>query len=215
MHTNLSGAAERLARQIAFIIEADKLKTILRRNRVITEPSRHENDAEHSFHFALMVIVLAEHANAPVDVLRVLKMVLIHDLVEIDVGDTFIYDAAGQVGQHEREAVAAERIFGLLPADQAAEFRALWDEFEARESADARFAAALDRLQPLLGNYCTQGGAWKEFGVTADQVFERNSRIAHGSDALWDYARGLLDESIALGYLREKPASPHLPEVSP
>jgi putative hydrolase of HD superfamily len=192
---------DRLARQMAFIIEADKLKTILRRNRVITDPTRKENDAEHSYHFALMVIVLAEHSREPVDILRVLKMVLIHDLVEIDAGDTFMYDTAAQVGQHEREAVAAERIFGLLPPDQAAEMRALWDEFEAKESAEARFAGAIDRLQPLLGNYCTQGGAWREFGVKADQVFARNAVIARGSDTLWAYARGLLDEAVAKGDL--------------
>ncbi len=154
-------APDRLHRQITFLMEADRVKTILRRNRVVSDPSRRENDAEHMYHFALMATVLAEYSDAPVDLLRVLKMVLIHDLVEIDAGDVFVYDEQALVGKREREELAADRIFNLLPADQAQEMRALWEEFETEESAEARFAAALDRLQPLLGNYYTQGGAWQ------------------------------------------------------
>lgn len=191
----------RLERQIAFLMEADKVKTVLRRNRVVSDPSRRENDAEHMYHFALMVMILAEYANASIDLLRVLKMVLIHDLVEIDAGDTFIYDTAAQAGKRQREELAADRIFAMLPDDQAQELRDLWEEFEAEETVEARFAAAVDRLQPLLCNYCTQGGAWKEHNVRASAVFARNRKIAQGSDSLWDYARKLLEDALRQGYL--------------
>ncbi|HYP18005.1 MAG TPA: HD domain-containing protein [Opitutus sp.] len=151
--------ATRLRRQIEFIVECDKLKEIFRQT-INTQSRRAENDAEHSWHLCLCVIVLAEHANQPdLDVLRVLKMVIVHDLVEIDAGDTFAYDAAAMAGQHEREALAAARIFGLLPSDQAREFRALWDEFEAKKTPEARFATAVDRFQPMLLNCRTQGAA--------------------------------------------------------
>ncbi len=192
---------ERLDRQIAFLIEADKLKTVLRRNRVIAEPARRENDAEHTFHLALMAATLAEYADGPVDTARVLKMLLVHDLVEIDAGDTFMYDPQAMASKDDRETRAAERIFGLLPDDQAAEFRALWEEFEGRRSDDARFAAALDRLHPLLGNCYTGGGAWKEYGIRAPQVYARNVQINDGSRELWACARGLLEEAIRRGDL--------------
>ena len=194
-------APERLAKQLAFLMEADKLKTILRRNRVVSDETRRENDAEHMYHFALMVMVLGEYANTPIDLLRVLKMVLIHDVVEIDAGDTFVYDLAAQEGKRGREERAADRIFGLLPDDQRAEMRALWEEFEAEETAEARFAAAIDRLQPLLCNYYTQGGAWKEYGVTAPQVFARNGKIARGSEELWECVCGMLSDAAARGYI--------------
>ena len=196
---------DRLQRQLAFLIEADKVKTILRRNRVIADPTRRENDAEHMYHFALMAMLLAEHADVPVDTFRVLQMILVHDLVEIDAGDTFVYDAQAQVGKREREEQAADRIFGMLPSDQAQEMRALWEEFEAEESPEARFAASLDRLQPLLSNYHTEGGAWKEYGVGVTRVIERNSKIARGSKTLWEYARSLLEESAAKGHLPPDP----------
>ena len=198
-------SADRLQRQLAFLVEADKVKTILRRNRVIADPSRRENDAEHMYHFALMAMILAEHADTPVDTFRVLQMILIHDLVEIDAGDTFVYDVAAQAGKREREERAADRIFGLLPDDQTREIRALWEEFEAEETPEARFAAALDRLQPLTCNYQTQGGAWKEYGVTYSRVIERNSKIARGSAKLWDHAKAMLDDALAKGCL---PADP-------
>jgi len=199
-------ASERLHRQITFLMEADRVKTVLRRNRVVSDQSRRENDAEHMYHFALMATVLAEYSNAPVDLLRVLKMILIHDLVEIDAGDSFIYDPQALVGKRKREELAADRIFNLLPADQAQEMRALWEEFELEESIEARFAAALDRLQPLLCNYYTQGGAWKEHSVNATQVFARNSKIARGSTELWTYARTFLDDALAKGYMLPAPA---------
>ena len=196
---------DRLQRQLAFLIEADRVKTILRRNRVIADPTRRENDAEHMYHFALMAMLLAEHSDVPVDTFRVLQMILVHDLVEIDAGDVFVYDVQAQVGKREREEQAADRIFGMLPPDQAHEMRALWEEFEAKETPEARFAASLDRLQPLLSNYHTEGGAWKEYGVGVSQVIERNSKIARGSTSLWEYARGLLEESAAKGHLPPDP----------
>ena len=194
-------APERLGKQLAFLMEADKLKTILRRNRVVSDPARRENDAEHMYHFALMAMILGEYANARVDLLRVLKMVLIHDVVEIDAGDTFIYDAAAQAGKRGREELAADRLFGLLPDDQRTEMRALWEEFEAEETPEARFAAAIDRLQPLLCNYYSQGGAWREYDVSAAQVFARNEKIARGAEELWAHARRMLDDALARGYI--------------
>lgn len=160
---------DRLTAQIAFIVEIDKLKQIFRQN-VLTDGSRRENDAEHSWHMATMAVVLAEYADPATDLARVIRMLLIHDLVEIDAGDTFLYDAAAGADQMARERAAAERLFGLLPADQAQALRALWDEFEARETLDARFARALDRLQPMILNHHSQGGSWRQHGITADQV---------------------------------------------
>lgn len=197
--------ASRLERQIAFVMEADKVKTVFRRNRVVSDPARQENDAEHMYHFALLAMVLTEYANAPVNLLRVIQMILIHDLVEIDAGDTFVYDLAAQAGKREREERAADRIFGLLPADQSTEYRALWEEFEAEETMEARFAAALDRMQPLMCNYFTGGGAWKEHGVTAPQVFARNSKIERGSAELWTHVREMLNDALAKGYMLPGP----------
>lgn len=196
-------AFERLAQQVAFILEIDRMKTILRQNVPITQPHRQENDAEHSWHLAVMALLLAEHADEPVDVARVVKMVLIHDVVEIDAGDTFIYDDAANLDKEEREQRAADRLFGLLPPDQGAEMRALWEEFEARQTADARFAAAMDRMQPVLLNIATQGLRWRLNKVTADKVLARNARIGDSSQRLWAYMRERLEEMIRLGYLPE------------
>ncbi len=194
-------ASERLARQIRFIVEVDRLKEIFRQT-VLIHSRRAENDAEHSWHLCLIVLTLAEHANWPqLDVLRVLKMLIIHDLVEIDAGDTFAYDTKGMADQHAREAVAADRIFGLLPPDQGREFRALWDEFEARQTSEARFAAAVDRFQPMLLNCRTEGAAWRRHGITRDRVLARNSYIAEGSRALWAYAENMINEAVAAGNL--------------
>lgn len=192
----------RLAQQICFIREADKLKEIFRQT-VLINSRRAENDAEHSWHICLMVLVLAEHANTPgLDVLRVLKMLLVHDIVEIDAGDTFAYDTARMVDQHAREAKAADRLFGLLPADQAADFRALWDEFEARATPEARFAAAVDRFQPMLLNCATEGAAWQRHGVTSDRVIARNRHIADGAEAVWTYAAEMIREAVTKGHLK-------------
>jgi putative hydrolase of HD superfamily len=194
-------SSERLARQIEFLVEADKLKEIVRRT-VTTQSRRPENSAEHTWHLCLMVMTLAEHANVPtLDVLRVLRMLLIHDLVEIDAGDTFAYDAHAMSGQHEREARAAERIFGLLPADQALAFRALWDEFEARATPEAKFALACDRFQAMLLNARTEGHAWREHGITHDRVLARNAAVQGGSQLIWEYAVRMIDESVAAGHL--------------
>jgi len=203
--SSLPSPAERLRRQIAFITEVDKLKEVFRQT-ILTQSRRPENSAEHSWHFALMIIVLAEHSNhRPLDVLRILKMVLIHDLVEIDAGDTFVYDTNLVAGQHEREARAADRIFGLLPPDQAAEFRALWDEFEARETPEARFAAACDRFHPMLLNCLTDGHAWQKHGVTHDRVRARNAHVAEGSTAIWEYSVKMIDDAVAKGHLAPAP----------
>lgn len=194
----------RLARQIEFIVEVDRLKEIFRQT-VNTHSRRAENDAEHSWHLCLCVLVLAEHANFPeLDLLRVLKMIVIHDLVEIDAGDTFAYDAARMVGQHEREVLAAERTFGLLPVDQATEFRALWDEFEARATPEAKFASALDRFQPMLLNCRTEGAAWRKHGVTQPRVLARNAHIAEGSAAVWEYATAMVQAAVDAGHLAKQ-----------
>ena len=199
--SGLAGAAERLARQIEFIAECDKLKEIFRQT-INTQSRRAENDAEHSWHLCLCVIVLAEHANVPnLDILRVLKMLIVHDLVEIDAGDTFAYDEAAMATQHAREVLAAERIFGLLPPDQAREFRALWDEFEAKATPEAHFATAVDRFQPMLLNCRSQGAAWKRHGVTHPRVVARNQHIATGCTELWRYAEAMLQECVAAGHL--------------
>ena len=191
----------RLERQVAFLVEADKLKRVLRQS-VISGKQRRENSAEHSWHITLMAVVLAEHAAAPgLDLLQVLRMLILHDLVEIDAGDTFVYDEAARRGQQEREERAAERIFGLLPGEDGARLRAAWDEFEAHESPEAKFARALDRLQPLLLNYVNEGAGWQRHGVRAGQVRTLNRIIEDGSPELWRYASELIDDAVRRGYL--------------
>lgn len=191
---------ERLAGQLAFVLEVDAAKRVLRRNP-IADGSRRENDAEHSWHLALMAMVLAEHTSPGIDLHRVIRMLLIHDVVEIDAGDTFVYDEAAHHGKIDRERAAADRIFGLLPDDQRADMCSLWEEFEAGETREARFANAIDRLHPLLLNYATEGGAWREHGITADRVLARNAHIGHASPALWEHAQRLIAEAIENGYL--------------
>ena len=195
-------APDRLARQLDFILEIDKAKQILRRNR-ITGDRRRENDAEHAWHMSVMAMLLAEYAPAGIDLTRVLEMILIQDLVEIDAGDAYIYDAEARRRQQPLEQAAAERIFPLLPADQARLVRALWEEFEARETPEARFAGALDRLHPLLLNFHTEGQAWRENGTRKSQVLDRNASIADGSPELWTYARQLIEQAVERGYLDE------------
>jgi len=192
--------SERLARQIAFLIECDRLKDIVRQT-LNAHSGRPENDAEHSWALCLFVMTLAEHSNTSIDVLRVMKMLLIHDIVEIDAGDTFAYDTARLVDQHEREAAAASRLFGLLPDDQAAEFRALWDEFEDRQTADARFAHAIDRCQAMLLNCLSKGVTWSRHNVRLDQIRARNAPIGEGSASLWTHMSHLLDEAVQAGHV--------------
>jgi putative hydrolase of HD superfamily len=202
----IDGTDPRLDRQLRFLLEIDRLKGILRQTRVL-DAARPENSAEHSWHLALCAVVLAEHAPAGTDLGRVLRMVLVHDVVEIDAGDAFCYDPAANVGKEEREQLAAERIFGLLPDDQAAGLHALWMEFEAGETADARFAVALDRLQPLLLNFQHQGGSWRANAITHDRVLVRMAPIREGAPDLWPFVVRLLDEAVARGYLAPAPAA--------
>ncbi len=192
--------SDRLHEQIRFILEIDKLKGVLRRSYLV-DGSRRENSAEHSWHVATMAVVLAEHADEPVDVGRVVRMLLVHDVVEVDAGDTFVYDAAGLASKAERERRAADRVFGLLPADQAAGLRALWEEYEAARTPDARFAGALDRLMPVLHNVQNRGRSWREHGVSADMVVGRNRGMAEGSRALWEYARALIERAVEDGHV--------------
>lgn len=191
-----------LEKEIAFLIEIDKLKTINRKTRIIHD-SRLENDAEHSWHLAMMAVVLHKHANEPVDLFKVIKMLLIHDLVEIDAGDTFAYDTNGQSDKFEREIQAAKRLFGLLPSELEQQFLELWLEFEKKETNEAKFAASLDRLQPLIHNHLNQGDTWKKYNISKGQVMNRNKEIAEGSKALWDYAQLIIESSVQKGNLSE------------
>ncbi|ELB2888256.1 HD domain-containing protein [Vibrio parahaemolyticus] len=193
---------DRLEKQLALLIELDKLKSVLRRTRVKSAEGRLENSGEHSWHVALMAVLMEEHANAPVDICRVMKMLLIHDVVEIDAGDTFVYDTAASKGQAEKEIKAAERLFGMLPTDQGQELLALWQEFEAAQSDDAKYAKALDRLIPMLLNYHNNGQSWKENSVTREQALTINKRIEFGSVTLWDKAKELIEEATEKGWLK-------------
>ena len=194
-------AGSRLRAQLEFVLEADRLKHVLRQS-LLTNGSRHENDAEHSWHLALMAVVLAEYGPPGLDLGRAMQMLIVHDLVEIDAGDSFIYDEAALATKAEREQAAARRIFGLLPPDQGQRFAALWEEFEARESPDARFAAAMDRLEPLLLNFQTGGATWRPNGIRRGQVVARNGpSLAEGAPDLWAFAERMIDEAVARGYL--------------
>lgn len=178
---------ERLEQQFRFILEVDQEKKI-ERQTYLSDCSRKENDAEHAWHAALMTVLLSEYANAPIDVLKTVTMLLIHDIVEIDAGDTYAYDEAGAATQAEREQRAAQRIFGLLPEEQGQRMLELWQEFEAEETAEARFARVIDRVQPIMLNAATDGRAWQEHGVLLGQILKRNSKAAEGSAVLWEYA---------------------------
>lgn len=191
---------DRIEQQIAFIVEIDKLKQVLRRTYLI-DGERRENDAEHSWHLAVMAVLLSEYAREKLDLERVVKMLLLHDVVEIDAGDTFAYDEAAHADKEERERRAAERIFNLLPSDLAGEVFALWEEFEAGETPESEYAKALDRFQPILLNYGSGGIAWREHDISLEQVIARNRDIEAGAPALWTYVRGLIDRAERNGYL--------------
>ena len=194
---------DRLAQQIEFLIEIDKLKGVFRQTWLI-DGSRRENDAEHSWHLAVMALLLSEYLEGEsVDILKVLKMVLVHDLVEIDAGDTYCYDDEAARGKLERETQAANRIFGLLPDDQSRELRALWDEFEGMATPESRFANALDRLQPLLLNYHTNGRSWQEHGVTSDRVVKRARPVADTMPGIWEFAARLIRDAVEKGILQK------------
>jgi putative hydrolase of HD superfamily len=190
---------QHLARQIEFLVEIDRLKHVLRRT-YLPGSDRRENSAEHSWHLALAALVLAEYADEPVDLTRVLPMLLVHDIVEIDAGDTFFYDLVGALDKAEREKLAADRIFGLLPPEQAVDLRNLWDEFEERQTNEARFAGAIDRFMPLLHNYLTEGRPWRQHGVKGEQVMAMTDEIAPGSTAIAAFARQLVADAMEQGY---------------
>jgi len=194
----------RLDQQLEFLRVVDALKRIERMTRLIQLPgeiTRRENSAEHSWHLALMAMMLVEHANEPVDLARVLQMILIHDIVEIDAGDTFVYDANAMIGKAERESLAAERIFGMLPEDQKNELFSLWHEFEARETPEAKYASALDRLAGMLPNAANNGGTWNEHKVTVEQVTRRNESIQIGSEVIWDHAKQWIERAHTAGLI--------------
>ncbi len=191
---------ERLKMQMDFILEADKIKRIGRQT-YLSDGVKKENDAEHSWHLALMALLLQEHSNEQIDVLKVMTMVLIHDMVEIDAGDTYAYDEAAQLTKRDREVAAADRIFGLLPGDQGAYLRDLWEEFEAYETAEAKYAHMLDNFQPLILNDATDGKSWVEHGVRKSQVLKRNHKTAEGSAAVMEEIHKIIDKHVTEGHL--------------
>lgn len=194
---------KRLEKQLDFLIEIDKMKSVLRQTLLI-DKSKRENDAEHSWHFALMTMILYEYADhTKVDLTRVIKMALIHDLVEIYAGDTFAYDEKGNESRQDREADAAEQLFSLLPQDQQHEIQALWNEFEKMETADAQYAAAMDRLQPFINNYMTEGYTWKLGDVTSNQVYKRMDMVRIAAPNLWPFVVDTINKSIEKGYLKK------------
>ena len=193
---------ERLKKQLDFILEIDKEKNILRQTH-LSDHGRRENDAEHAWHMAIMAYLLKEYSNEPIDVAKVMIMCLIHDVVEIDAGDTYAYDAEGLKTQKAREEAAKERIYSLLPDDQKQDLQALFDEFEERKTPEAKFARALDNLQPLLLNNRNDGGDWREHQVTEAQVYGRQRRTAEGSEKLYEVTDQLIRENIAKGNIRK------------
>jgi putative hydrolases of HD superfamily len=191
----------RLDQQLSFILEIDKLKTVIRQSLLI-DMSRRENSAEHSWHLAMMATVMIEYAPEPIDVLHTIKMLLVHDVVEVDAGDTFAYDTAGYTDKDEREQKAAERIFGLLPPEQGRKLRELWEEFEARSTPESKYANALDRLQPLLHNSRTQGGTWRIHNVTRDKVLKRMEPIKIGMPAVYPMVEKIIEEACGEGWIK-------------
>ncbi|GAB7231040.1 HD domain-containing protein [Facklamia hominis] len=193
---------QRLQKQLEFCLKLDEAKNILRQTH-LSQHGRRENDAEHAWHMAVMAYVLRDYANEPVDVGKLLIMCLIHDIVEIEAGDTYAYDEAGKKTQAEREAAARDKLFGMLPADQAAELAGLFDEFDEGKSPEARFANAMDNLQPLILNHSNGGEDWIDHQVTYDQVFQRQSRTEAGSKVLFDYTQQVLDDHVKKGNLKK------------
>lgn len=194
---------DRLGRQLEFILELDRLKSIFRRSYLLDE-SRHENSAEHSWHIATFMVILQEYANEPVDIGHVMKIALVHDIVEIDADDTFCYDDAGLLTKADRELRAADRIFSLLPDDQRDEIRGLWEEYEAMSTPESRYANALDRVMPILHNFCTEGRSWRAHGVTKSQALKRNAHAADGCKPLWEFVVRLIDVAVERGYLGDE-----------
>lgn len=193
---------ERLRKQIQFLTETDKVKNVYRQT-YLADGERKENDAEHSWHLALLALLLGEHMEEKADLLKVVKMVLIHDLVEIDAGDTYAYDMEGARTKAAREMKAADRIFGILPPDQEEELKSLWQEFEAYESSEAKYAHLLDNFQPLLLNDASDGRSWTEHGVCRSQVRERNRRISETSRIVWEKMEEIMDRHVQKGTLKD------------
>ena len=191
---------ERIEKQMQFILEIDKEKQI-KRKTLQSNGKDFEDDAQHAWHMAIMTLLLSEYSNEKIDVLKTISMLLIHDLVEIDAGDTYAYDEAGAKTKQERETKAADRIFGLLPDDQGTWFRELWEEFEAYETAEAKFAHVLDNAQPLLLNDASNGRSWAEHGVHKSQIYKRNEHTSEGSREIWEYMKKLVDKHIQLGHV--------------
>ena len=194
---------KRLQKQIEFLVEVDKMKSIYRQS-VLTDMSRHESDAEHSWHFALIAMILYEYVdNSKVDLFRVLKIALIHDLVEIYAGDTMAYDDIGNLTKEKREKEAANKLFALLPEEQGKEMRDLWEEFEAMETEDAKYAVAVDILQSFLQQYNTQGEAWKVHNIAGEKVYKRAEKVKNGLPQLWTFVDNIIKDSIEKGYLKK------------
>ncbi len=191
---------DRLEKQLAFLLEIDRQKEIIRQT-YLADGSRRESDAEHAWHLAVMCMLLSEYANDAIDVARTMKMLLVHDLVEIDAGDTYAYDVKGNETKGAREQKAADRIFGMLPEDQGAELRGLWDEFEAMETPEAKFANALDKIQPVLLTDQAQGKSWREHGVRKSQIMGRNERTHEGSEILWERIRQIIEKNVEAGFI--------------
>lgn len=198
----LENFPERLQQQIQFMLEIDKLKKIIRRSPLL-DRSRRENSAEHSWHLAMMAMIFGEYAKDKININRVIRMLLLHDIVEIDAGDVFLYDKSESASlKSRREQAAAQRIYDLLPQDLATELRTLWEEYEARETADAKFAFAMDRLQPLFHNYFTDGGTWVEFNVSAEEALSKIKLMKEGSDEIAAIAEALIQGAVNKGYLK-------------
>ncbi|MCL9781163.1 HD domain-containing protein [Vibrio sp. S4M6] len=193
---------DRLSKQFALLLELDKLKSVLRRTRIKPAGGRYENSAEHSWHVCMMAILLQEHANEAVDVAKVIKMLLVHDIVEIDAGDVIVYNTAVAAEQHQKELAAADRLFGMLPDDQADELKTVWLEFEQAQSAEAKFAKALDRLLPMFLNSHNEGQSWRENDVKREQVLSVNRRIEQGSSVLWEKAQEIIQDASNKGWLK-------------
>lgn len=192
--------SERLLKDIEFIVELDKMKSILRQTSLINE-DRREDDAQHSWHISIMAMILGEYSNEKVDVCKVIKMLLTHDLVEIYAGDTFCYDKVGNEDKKERENQAADKIFGMLDEDKGKELRALWDEFEEGETPEALFAASMDRLQPMLNNYHNNGGTWRKFNVAKEDIYKRIAPVKKSSDDLWEFVENMIEDAANRGLI--------------
>ncbi|WP_406242479.1 HD family hydrolase [Tissierella carlieri] len=191
---------ERLLKDIEFIVELDKMKSILRQTSLINE-DRREDDAQHSWHISVMAMILGEYSNEKIDICKVIKMLLTHDLVEIFAGDTFCYDKVGNEDKKERENLAAEKIFGMLEEDKGRELRGLWDEFEDGKTSEALFAASMDRLQPMLSNYYNNGGTWKKFNVAKEDIYKRIAPVKKSSDELWSFVENMIEDAYDKGLI--------------